>query len=262
MRKVLMGLAVSSMILTACNPEPEVSMTVPATANVGENVAMTNGSDAKKTYNVNWSFGDGGTASTWDANHVYDEAGTYTVTMTATNKKGNMATSATQVITVSDGGESALEDKMIADQVATDEWWTKAEGSWKFASGSVNYVACINTGNSSSFPSNAALASKIMFTINGNGNADTYMMNQYGQKMDWGFNYVDDTHVDVWGFDMPYTATTGSNRHASIGMPSGIYTYTNTGTSMTLTRITYSEDDDGTKYCEDKTTFTYTLTKQ
>ncbi len=269
MRKLVMGLAVSSMILTACNKEPEVSMTVPSTGEVGVAVAMTNNSDVKKVYNAQWSFGDGGAASTWNASHVYDEPGDYTVTLTATNKKGNMATSQTQVVSVTDNGISALEDKMEEEALASDAWWSKAIGTWKFSTGSINFVDCQTAANSLSISGNAQ-AQKFMFHIFGGGDhgssGDSYYTDEYSDRKDYSFRYVDDTHVWVGGYEMPYTATTGSSPHADATMSSGIYEYTNTGTEITLRRVNTDEinyfDGTNTKYCEDKTTFTYKLIKQ
>ena len=262
MRKLIMGLAVSSMILTACNPEPEVTMTVPATANVGENVVMANGSDVKKTYNANWSFGDGGTASTWDANHIYSEAGSYTVTLTATNKKGNMATSATQVITVSDNGIGAIETKMEEEAVAMDEWWTKAVGTYSFGTGSINYNYCGTNSTDLTLKSRATAVKVTIITPNGDFEVASYMMNENGEKNNYTFEYIDETHVRVGALRFLYTPATGSaevNDHAV--MTSGIYTYANTGSVITLTRIEENIDNNGGDPCVDRVTYTYTLTK-
>jgi hypothetical protein len=51
---------------------------------------------------VGWSFGDGATANGPRAAHVYDAAGTYTVTVTASDTHGE-TTTATRTIVVSDG---------------------------------------------------------------------------------------------------------------------------------------------------------------
>ena len=112
MRKLIMGFAVSSMILTACNKAPELGMTVPTTGVAGENVAMTSGGDIKKAYNVNWSFGDGGSSTLGSPAHTYTTAGTYTVILTGT--LGNCSSSNTITINV---GFTGLEEVNLAESV-------------------------------------------------------------------------------------------------------------------------------------------------
>ena len=53
-----------------------------------------------------WSFGDGSAGSAQSPSHTYQTAGTYTVTLTATNSEGSSTNSATQTITV-DSAEPA-----------------------------------------------------------------------------------------------------------------------------------------------------------
>jgi len=69
-------------------------------ANVGERVtfevADTSG-DSHWITSLEWTFGDGTTATGWWNDHVYDAAGTYTVALTATDDTG---TSTTHEITV------------------------------------------------------------------------------------------------------------------------------------------------------------------
>ena len=47
-----------------------------------------------------WSFGDGGTSSEKNPSHIYTSAGTYTVTLTATNPGGSNTVTQTGIITV------------------------------------------------------------------------------------------------------------------------------------------------------------------
>lgn len=263
MRKLVMGLAVSSMILTACNKAPEVSMTVPASANVGETVTMTNGSDVKKAYNVSWNFGDGGSANTWDATHVYDEAGSYTVTMTATTRKGNNSASATQVITVSDAGEAAVEDAQIAAAVANKAWWDKAAGDWTLTAGTIVYTDAESSNNNESYTANSK-AKLTVFSI-GMYNEDDWYTDGLGNKNDWGFSYVDDTHVRINSFPLFYDPTSGGSPNSYEWASSGVYEYTNTGSVITL-KMTENDPtswfDGDTKYGIDKTVTTITLTKK
>ena len=52
----------------------------------------------------NWSFGDGGTASTQNPSHTYTAAGVYTVTLTAANAQGEDTAVKTDYITVTEPG--------------------------------------------------------------------------------------------------------------------------------------------------------------
>lgn len=51
-----------------------------------------------------WSFGDGGTSTAQNPNHTYDNAGTYTVTLTASNSAGSDDEIKTDYITVTNPG--------------------------------------------------------------------------------------------------------------------------------------------------------------
>ena len=56
-----------------------------------------------------WTFGDGGTSSAQNPSHTYTTAGTYTVSLTASNAFGSDVLTRTDYITVTDpvgGGES------------------------------------------------------------------------------------------------------------------------------------------------------------
>jgi PKD repeat protein len=261
MRKLIMGLAVSSMILTACNKAPELGMTVPTTGVAGENVAMTSGGDIKKAYNVNWSFGDGGSAATFDANHTYSEAGTYTVTLTATNRKGSNATTATSIITISDNGIDAVETKMEEEAVAMDAWWTKAAGTWSFGTGSINYLACGDNEAASNNIKSRTTAVKI--TIGQEYN-ESYIVNENNEMNIFSFEVIDADHVYVGNlrFLAVNSAGTFVNDHAT--MEEGIYSYVNDGSKITLTRIVEQIEQNftsGDPACIETRTFTYTLTK-
>ena len=64
----------------------------------GSSVTFTN-TTAPVSVNTSWDFGDAGAAATTNANHIYATAGTYTVTMNATDANGCTG-SATNTITV------------------------------------------------------------------------------------------------------------------------------------------------------------------
>src|SRR5205823_3481291 len=53
------------------------------------------------TYAYNWNFGDGTTGSGASLSHTFTTAGTYTVSVNATDKDGGTSPAATRVVTVS-----------------------------------------------------------------------------------------------------------------------------------------------------------------
>ncbi|HXD92263.1 MAG TPA: PKD domain-containing protein, partial [Bacteroidia bacterium] len=93
----------------SCNSATQTfTLTAPAAAasaftassqiNAGDNVVLTNNS-ANAT-NYVWSFGDGDISSMQTPNYIYNNAGTYTITLQAINANCNDTATSTQVITV------------------------------------------------------------------------------------------------------------------------------------------------------------------
>lgn len=77
------------------------STAVPATGKAGTAISVSAAAtDRISTPAYTWSFGDGSTATTTTATHVYAKAGTYAVKVTATDEAGN-ASSATRSVVVS-----------------------------------------------------------------------------------------------------------------------------------------------------------------
>lgn len=89
------------LIFTSCKKEPELSFVVNKyEASVGESLTFTNNTEMKNLYNLSWNFGDGGSASSFNATHAYSEPGDYTVTLSGTNRKGNKYYSTSKLITI------------------------------------------------------------------------------------------------------------------------------------------------------------------
>lgn len=80
-----------AVILTGCNKEPEASFSFsPPDPLAGMTIEFTNTSTNADSYT--WDFGDGSLSSSKNASHIYDEAGTYTVQLTATGEDGSHST--------------------------------------------------------------------------------------------------------------------------------------------------------------------------
>ena len=83
-----------------------------------------------------WDFGDGTASSAQNPSHTYTAAGTYTVTVTASNSAGNDTATRTGLISVTSSGSIGYQDGSTsgAGAAATGEkpesklWWN--DGSW------------------------------------------------------------------------------------------------------------------------------------
>lgn len=71
----------------------------PPTAHAGDPVTLTDASTSNSDIATRaWSFGDGETATTQNATHTYEEPGTFTITLTATNAQGRTNTTSTTIV--------------------------------------------------------------------------------------------------------------------------------------------------------------------
>ncbi len=74
-----------------------------------------------------WDFGDGGTSTAQNPSHTYNNAGTYTVTLTATNDCGSDDETKTDYITVTEPSQNdELHVGAIEVTKTTFWWWSKA----------------------------------------------------------------------------------------------------------------------------------------
>ncbi len=79
----------------------------PTSGNPPLNVQFTDESTGSPT-SWAWTFGDGGTSNLQNPSKTYQNAGTYTVTLTVTNSEGTSTNIATQTITVGAGGATTI----------------------------------------------------------------------------------------------------------------------------------------------------------
>lgn len=94
--------------VTSTSAAPEASFTVdPAAPTAGEGVSVDASDSAGEIDSYEWAFGDGETTTTAEptTTHVYDEAGEYDVTLTASGPEGSDTT--TQTVTVQESGPTA-----------------------------------------------------------------------------------------------------------------------------------------------------------
>jgi len=83
-------LAAVQACATACDPVANAAFTwTPTSPYVGDTVTFNGSADGTAPIAYAWTFGDGGTGSGATVTHSYTAAGTYTVTMVATNDCGS-----------------------------------------------------------------------------------------------------------------------------------------------------------------------------
>lgn len=82
---------VEAPVLAACSASP-------MTAGVGETVNFSANVEGTRPIEFAWDFGDGTTANTLSATHVYNEVGTYNATLTVSNEAGTDACNVTVTV--------------------------------------------------------------------------------------------------------------------------------------------------------------------
>jgi len=105
-RNLFMNFLAGLFLLTivGCQKQPEASFTASKTNVVtGEAITFTNTSNNASSYK--WNFGDGTSSDVASPTHAYENAGTYTVTMTAYSKNGKKSDNATATIIVTKANE-------------------------------------------------------------------------------------------------------------------------------------------------------------
>jgi PKD repeat protein len=88
-------------------------------------VTFTDQSTGLGTLTYGWDFGDSGTSVARNPAHTYEETGTYTVTLRATNSLGTDTETRTGYITVTEGqhGEARAGIAITFDDAFVDDWY-------------------------------------------------------------------------------------------------------------------------------------------
>ena len=121
---LLVFTAIFAILLTGCNPRAVETLTLNApetleTNQSGEFSAAAN-EEARPPVMYAWEFGDGSTADSSYAAHTYGEAGSYTVTVTASNRNGRFSISETTNVMVMDPPVPAQVLALLASSTSVD----------------------------------------------------------------------------------------------------------------------------------------------
>lgn len=184
-----------AVILTGCNNEPEASFKFsPSDPLAGLTIEFTNTSVNADSYE--WDFGDGSLSSSKNASHIYDEAGTYTVQLTATGE---------------DGSNSTIKQITVRPSV-TGSWIKLFEISGSLFGGTMSLVQELDGSISGSFVFSDGSGYTTLESTSNINNFDiqidwwlgtTYLMSFQGdvdsdfEFMDGSF-YADGTYVGAW----------------------------------------------------------------
>jgi PKD repeat protein len=136
-------IACSMFFATSCT-KPSASFTVsPSTAKVGDPITFTNTSTDDRA--VMWDFGDGtgSTSPEKTISHIYQQPGTYNVSLTATNKSGKKTSDAPTMQVIITSG--IIANFKISDSIPpansvvtfTSTSTDAQEYNWDFGDGSV-----------------------------------------------------------------------------------------------------------------------------
>lgn len=91
--KLILNFLAFVLIISSCKKKPEACFEIDkSTANVNENINF-NAICSSEASDYNWNFGDGSNSIGASVSHSYSTPGSFTVTLTATNKSGDSQTS-------------------------------------------------------------------------------------------------------------------------------------------------------------------------
>jgi len=117
-------LLLGGLIMTGCSPRNVEVLSVTGPDRLETNQAGTFeagvNEDAKPPVVYDWNFGDNGMGGGNPASHAFSQAGTYTVTLTASNRKGKGVDTGQTTVTVVDPPVPAQVITLLADPTNPD----------------------------------------------------------------------------------------------------------------------------------------------
>ncbi len=248
MKKLLMVAVAGVLTLSSCDKAPEIAFSASSTdVEVGDIVSFTNSTE--KGNDFVWDFGDGTQAEGYNATHVYWEAGTYTVTLNATNKKGNLHSTMTTEITVSEDPHDAASR---AQRAVMDSLADMLVGEWTFSTYDWSIGGCLG-GSSGNF-SGDYISSKVEILADGSAHVTDDLGNY--TSGDWWMVTPELINVDFG----QHKAESGSNTTSTyLG---GEFEFTVTASKLTFSRVEVTEQlDQNFQICEEVEEWEFVLNK-
>lgn len=157
--------ATSTLQATVSNLAPTVTMTAPSTGLAGQSLSFkATASDASLVdqaagFTYAWKWGDGTTSTGASPTHVYANAGTYTVEVTATDKDGGTSVKAVSAIVISLATSSPV--------VHIDANWLNARGSGPYYLDAANTTYVLQTDVTVEGTAFIVLNKNVTFDLNG-----------------------------------------------------------------------------------------------
>jgi PKD repeat protein len=224
--------ATSSITVTINNVAPTATLTVPASGTAGVPVSLSASAtdpspvDQIAAFTYNWNFGDGSTGTGLSPIHIYNTAGTYSVSVTATDENGLTSAKATASIVVSaaSGGSTV--------NITTS--WLQQQGSGPYVLTQANTTYVLNTNVTTSGTAFVDLASNV--TLNLNGYTVTYGNSTPLTVTNGGFESGSGTNVPGWNITAAPTAALAPNTNYLFG--NQVLRLTNFSTPQTITSAT------------------------
>ncbi|ACV12559.1 PKD domain containing protein [Halorhabdus utahensis DSM 12940] len=173
-------------------------------AGVGErltfSVTDTSGTD-RWIDALSWDFDDGDTASGWWAEHTYDSAGTYTVSLTATDNEGDSTTHQVDIVV---GGDDGADDGGGGESDGDDSESSDESGSGGSSDDQAGEDGGDSTGDvlAEITPSttDAAVGERLTFSV-----TDTSGNSRWIESLSWDFD--DGDTATGWWTEHTYDAT-------------------------------------------------------
>jgi PKD repeat protein len=181
-------------------------------ARVGEKITFENCSQNAVSYS--WDFGDGESSTSTNPKHTYDEAGTYSVTLSATNGDGTTTLSKDLDVLPSLSGDwegtMMLETSIFSFYLDIEQTGTELEGYFMFDDGS-GYAEF--TSGSEVDDDEVTIKFTIYSDINMNFKFEGDVNEDYDEMSgDYTFSSPGyQTHIDTWEASKTSSKSTGSS---------------------------------------------------
>ena len=196
----------SSVVVTVNDVAPTVTLTDPPAA-AGSPVSFTaSATDVSPAvqaagFTYAWNFGDGSTGSGATTSHTYASAGTYTVSVTATDEYGGVSTAATSTLTISAASSGTV--------IPINQTWLQNNGPAPYVLSQAGATYELETNVTTSGTAFVILNQNI--TLDLNGYTVTYGNSSPITVTNGGFEQGSGTNVPGWNLSGAPSAAIAPN---------------------------------------------------